>query len=84
MNRTLIISAAKARQTLSSARIASTSKSGRLAMPDDDGTGKLDLNDAFVSPVFVISAGVDAGLLEMQIWGFDFADAFFSFSGGVR
>jgi len=43
---------------------------------------KLDLNDAFVSPLFVLSAGVDAGLLDMTIWGFDFADPFFSFSGG--
>lgn len=45
--------------------------------PMTDG-GKLDLNDAFVSPLFVISAAVDAELVDFVIWGFDFADPIMS------
>ncbi len=43
-----------------------------LGTPMTDG-GKLDFNDAFISPMFVLSAGVDTGILGMTIWGFNFA-----------
>lgn len=49
---------------------------------EDDGHGRLDLNDAFISPLFVISAGVDAGLFDFKLWGFDFAEPLVSFSHG--
>lgn len=50
--------------------------------PMTDG-GKLDLNDAFISPLFVISAAVDAKLVDFTIWGFDFANPLMSFSDGA-
>jgi len=52
-------------------------------MTDGGRKKKLDLNDAVISPFFVISAGVDAGLLNFTIYGFDFADPLMSFGGGA-
>lgn len=41
----------------------------------------LDFNDAVISPAFVIAAAVDTGLLNMSIFGFDFASELFG--GGL-
>lgn len=51
--------------------------------PMTDG-GKLDFNDAFISPLFVISAAVDAKLVDFTIWGFDFADPLMTLSAGSK
>lgn len=51
--------------------------SGRLVM-----LGKIDLNDAVVSPFFVIASGVQAGVLDFQPLGIDFADPLVSTGSG--
>lgn len=36
---------------------------------------RIDLNDAFVSPFFVLASGVQARLFELVLFGFDFASS---------
>jgi len=44
---------------------------------------KLDLNDAVVSPFFVIFAAVDVEVLGMDMFGFDFADTIINIGAGI-
>lgn len=46
--------------------------------------GKIDLNDAVVSPFFVIAAGVSAELFNFSLFGFDFNEALWTFGGGTE
>ena len=39
--------------------------------------GKIDLNDAVVSPFFVIASGVQVGLFSFTLFGIDFASSIF-------
>lgn len=43
----------------------------------------LDLNDAVVSPFFVLASGVQAGLFSLVLFGFDFAAPIFTIGSGV-
>lgn len=44
--------------------------------------GKIDLNDAVVSPFFVIASGVQAQLFSMTLFGFDFASVILTLGSG--
>ena len=45
--------------------------------------GKIDLNDAVVSPFFVIASGVQASLFSMTLFGFDFASVILTLGSGA-
>ena len=45
--------------------------------------GKIDLNDALVSPFFVLSSGVAADLFSLELFGWDFAAALFTVGSGA-
>ena len=45
--------------------------------------GKIDLNDAVISPFFVLASGVQAGLFSLVLFGFDFSSQLFSFGSGA-
>lgn len=45
--------------------------------------GKIDLNDAVVSPFFVLASGVAADLFSLELFGWDFADALFTMGSGT-
>jgi hypothetical protein len=40
--------------------------------------GRIDINDAVVSPFFVLASGVAAGLFELTLFGHDLADPLWS------
>ncbi|CCQ34319.1 hypothetical protein HLRTI_001520 [Halorhabdus tiamatea SARL4B] len=45
--------------------------------------GKIDLNDAVVSPFFVLASGVSVGLFDLTLFGLDFADPLFRLGSGT-
>jgi hypothetical protein len=45
--------------------------------------GRIDINDAVVSPFFVLASGVAAGLFELSLFGYDFSQALWTGSGGA-
>ena len=45
--------------------------------------GKIDLNDAVVSPFFVIASMVSVGLASFTPFGIDFADTLFTFGAST-
>jgi hypothetical protein len=45
-------------------------------------TGKFDIPDAALSPVFVAASMISLGLIDSQWFGIDFAGTVFQFSGG--
>jgi len=44
-------------------------------------TGKFDIPDAALSPIFVAASMISLGLIDSQWFGFDFAGAVYTFSG---
>jgi hypothetical protein len=42
--------------------------------------GKIDLNDAVVSPFFVLASAISVGLISFSLFGIDFASAAFEFA----
>ncbi|MHB9288124.1 hypothetical protein ACKVMT_13925 [Halobacteriales archaeon Cl-PHB] len=40
--------------------------------------GKVDMNDAVVSPFFVLSAAISVGIVQFDLYGFDFGAPLFS------
>ena len=42
------------------------------------GHRELDLNDAVISPFFVIAAAIDGGIMDMELFGVDFSSAVIS------
>lgn len=47
------------------------------------GFGKVDLNDAVVSPFFVLASGVQADLFDLVLFGFDFASVIVTLGSGT-
>lgn len=45
--------------------------------------GKIDLNDAVISPFFVLASGVQAGLFSLVLFGVDFSDTLLTFGSGA-
>lgn len=45
--------------------------------------GKIDLNDAVVSPFFVLASGVEANLFTLDLFGVDFSSALFVLGSGA-
>lgn len=45
--------------------------------------GKIDLNDAVVSPFFVLASGVQADLFTLDLFGVNFADPVFTLGTGT-
>lgn len=45
--------------------------------------GRIDYNDAVVSPFFVVASMVSAGLLSFSLFGYDFAGTLFSLGSGA-
>ena len=45
--------------------------------------GKIDLNDAVVSPFFVLASGVSVGLFDLTLFGLDFASPLFAMGSGT-
>lgn len=45
--------------------------------------GKIDLNDAVISPFFVLASGVQAGLFSLVLFGFDFSSTLLTFGSGA-
>ena len=45
--------------------------------------GKIDLNDAVVSPFFVLASGVQAGLFSLVLFGLDFSAVLVTLGSGT-
>lgn len=48
------------------------------------GFGEIDMNDALVSPFFVLASGVQADLFGLELFGFDFASTIVTFGSGAE
>ena len=47
------------------------------------GFGEIDLNDAFVSPFFVLASGVQTELFSLVLFGLDFGEVLVTLGSGV-
>lgn len=45
--------------------------------------GEIDLNDAVVSPFFVLASAVSTGLLSLELFGVGFSDSIFTIGSGA-